>query len=123
AGGDADGAGGAGEDGGDRGGTVLPVRRGGGPRLRGGPRGHRLTREKLRKPLPVSPLRLRGCPHRGLLPPMTATTSLTRTMRVSLLEGLLRGAVVDPEVARAVDENPTAVNELGYDPWGFHPET
>ena len=54
---------------------------------------------------------------------MTATTSLTRTMRVSLLEGLLRGAVVDPEVARAVDENPTAVNELGYDPWGFHPET
>jgi 1-acyl-sn-glycerol-3-phosphate acyltransferase len=29
---------------------------------------------------------------------------------------------VDPEVARAIDSLPNAVNELGYDAWGFHRE-
>ena len=29
----------------------------------------------------------------------------------------------DKEVSRAIDENPTALNELGYDPWGYHPES
>jgi 1-acyl-sn-glycerol-3-phosphate acyltransferase len=39
-----------------------------------------------------------------------------------IIQSILRVAH-DPEVARAIDENPTPVNELGYDPWGFHPET
>jgi 1-acyl-sn-glycerol-3-phosphate acyltransferase len=38
-----------------------------------------------------------------------------------LIQSLLR-LVQDPEVARAIDANPTALNELGYDPWGYHPE-
>jgi 1-acyl-sn-glycerol-3-phosphate acyltransferase len=35
---------------------------------------------------------------------------------------LLRDVVVDPEVARAIDGIPNRLNELGYDPWGLHPE-
>jgi 1-acyl-sn-glycerol-3-phosphate acyltransferase len=27
------------------------------------------------------------------------------------------------DVDRAIDENPMALNELGYDPWGYHPES
>ena len=27
----------------------------------------------------------------------------------------------DEKVSRAIDDNPTALNELGYDPWGYHP--
>ena len=30
---------------------------------------------------------------------------------------------VDPEVSTAVDSLPMHLNEHGYDPWGFHPET
>lgn len=29
---------------------------------------------------------------------------------------------VDPEIAEAIDYLPNQVNELGYDPWGLHPE-
>ncbi|MEW5851680.1 MAG: lysophospholipid acyltransferase family protein [Myxococcota bacterium] len=35
---------------------------------------------------------------------------------------LLRSRIVDPEIASAIDRNPTAVNELGFDPWGLNPE-
>jgi 1-acyl-sn-glycerol-3-phosphate acyltransferase len=31
--------------------------------------------------------------------------------------------VIDPDVRRAIDALPNRVNELGYDAWGFHPET
>jgi 1-acyl-sn-glycerol-3-phosphate acyltransferase len=34
----------------------------------------------------------------------------------------LMEAVVDPEVEAAFDTLPHSVNEMGYDPWGFHPE-
>jgi 1-acyl-sn-glycerol-3-phosphate acyltransferase len=39
------------------------------------------------------------------------------------LPNLLRNFAVDSDVARGIDGNPTRVNELGYDPWGYHPET
>ncbi len=29
---------------------------------------------------------------------------------------------IDPEVSRALERIPIEVNDLGYDPWGFHPE-
>lgn len=38
------------------------------------------------------------------------------------LRSLLRALVIDPEVSRAIDQNPMRLNELGYDDWGFHPE-
>lgn len=31
-------------------------------------------------------------------------------------------AMIDPDVSRAIDSLPNKVNELGYDPWGFHRE-
>ena len=34
----------------------------------------------------------------------------------------LPSLLVDPEVAAAFDQIPNELNELGYDPWGFHPE-
>ena len=30
--------------------------------------------------------------------------------------------MIDPDVARAIDGLPNAVNELGFDAWGFHRE-
>jgi 1-acyl-sn-glycerol-3-phosphate acyltransferase len=36
---------------------------------------------------------------------------------------LVQGLLVDPEIASAIDRNPTALNEFGYDNWGFHPES
>jgi len=37
-------------------------------------------------------------------------------------DALLRRVPVDPDVASAFAEIPNELNELGYDPWGFHPE-
>lgn len=30
--------------------------------------------------------------------------------------------VIDPDIARAIDQLPNELNEFGFDPWGFHPE-
>lgn len=38
-------------------------------------------------------------------------------------DDFLRRWPVDPEVARAFDQIPNELNEMGYDQWGFHPET
>ncbi len=35
---------------------------------------------------------------------------------------MVRALAVDPEVSAAIDSLPNAVNELGYDAWGFHGE-
>lgn len=36
---------------------------------------------------------------------------------------MLEDVVVDREVSRAIDRIPNHLNELGYDPWGLHPES
>src|SRR5688572_24566657 len=35
---------------------------------------------------------------------------------------MIGGFAIDPEVSAAIDSLPNAVNELGYDAWGFHRE-
>ena len=45
-----------------------------------------------------------------------------RSTILTLVRRLLRSAI-DPEIAAAIDSTPTHVNSLGFDPWGFHPES
>ena len=53
-------------------------------------------------------------------------TALTTLRKMSTPSGALKvwGKLLgDAEISRAIDENPTPLNELGYDPWGYHPES
>ena len=44
-------------------------------------------------------------------------------MHAPLPPDFLKNVRVDPDVARAFDTLPLELNELGFDPWGFHAET
>lgn len=53
-------------------------------------------------------------------------SALTTLRKMATPSGALKvwGKLLgNKEVSRAIDENPTALNELGYDPWGYEPES